>query len=76
MTQKPNVTVRRAKADDAKLLAELGARTFQDTFSAENNAEDMADYIASAFNVPQQIAELDDSSCAGTGARCLCLAIL
>ena len=62
MTQKPNVTVRRAKADDAKLLAELGARTFQDTFSAENNAEDMADYIASAFNVPQQIAELDDSA--------------
>ena len=60
MTPKPNVTIRHATLDDAKLLAELGARTFRDTFAGENTAEDMAEYIASSFNVPQQIAELTD----------------
>lgn len=60
MNQKPNVTIRRATPDDAQLLAELGARTFQDTFAHENTDENMAAYVASAFNVPQQIAELTD----------------
>jgi len=46
--------------DDARVLAELGARTFQDAFAGENTAEDMAAYVASAFNMRQQIAELND----------------
>lgn len=62
MNQSPHITVRRASDDDAKLLAELGARTFEDTFASENTAEDMAAYVASAFNVTQQIAELSDAA--------------
>ena len=55
------VTIRRAAAEDAAGLAELGARTFQDTFAADNRPEDMAAHLAAAFGVPQQTAELTDS---------------
>lgn len=58
-----DLTVRRGKADDAGLLAELGARTFSDTFAADNAPEDMASYLASAFNPEQQAAELADPQC-------------
>ena len=60
MIQKPDVTIRRAKADDAGLLAELGARTFSETFAADNTAENMAAYLASSFNLKQQTNELAD----------------
>jgi diamine N-acetyltransferase len=54
MTQKPVVTMRRANPDDANLLAELGARTFKDTFGADNTKEDMTAYVAAAFNPAQR----------------------
>ena len=37
-----NFTIRRGQVEDAGLLAELGARTFTETFAADNSAEDMA----------------------------------
>src|ERR1044071_7503810 len=58
MTQKVHVTIRRANSDDAKLLAELGARTFEETFAVDNTKEDMACYLALHFSVAQQAAEL------------------
>ena len=58
MSQKVEVTIRRANSDDAKLLAELGARTFEQTFAADNTGEDMASYLALHFSVAQQTAEL------------------
>jgi len=58
MTQKVHVTIRRANSDDAGLLAELGARTFQETFAADNTSEDMAAYLALHFSVAHQTAEL------------------
>jgi ribosomal protein S18 acetylase RimI-like enzyme len=60
MVQKPDVTLRRANPADASLLAELGARTFSETFSGENAPADMAAYLASSFNLAQQTAELGD----------------
>lgn len=54
------VVVRRGKPDDAALLAELGARTFSETFAPDNTAENMAAYLAPAFNPAQQAAELAD----------------
>lgn len=60
MNQKSTITIRRATLDDAKLLCELGARTFQETFAHENTDENMAAYVASAFNVSQQTTELTD----------------
>ena len=59
-TSKPNVTIRRGKAADAAMLAELGARTFSETFAVDNSAEDMSAYLASAFSAAQQSAELAD----------------
>ena len=60
MIQKANVAIRRAKADDAGLLADLGARTFSETFAADNTAENMAAYLGSSFNLAQQTDELAD----------------
>ena len=45
------------------MLAELGARTFSDTFAADNTPEDMAAYLASSFGPSQQAAELADRRC-------------
>jgi ribosomal protein S18 acetylase RimI-like enzyme len=58
---KPNLIIRRGQAEDAQLLAELGARTFSETFAPDNTADDMAAYLASAFNPEQQAAELADA---------------
>ena len=41
-TQDSAVHVRRAANEDAELLAELGARTFEETFAKDNSPEDMA----------------------------------
>jgi len=55
-----NLIIRRAKADDAPLLAELGARTFYETFAPDNSDADMTDYLSSAFSEAQQATELAD----------------
>lgn len=52
--------VRHATVEDAPLLAELGARTFAETFAADNRPEDMTAYLASSFGRSQQAAELAD----------------
>jgi diamine N-acetyltransferase len=60
MIEKPDITVRRATLDDANLLSQLGARTFEETFAADNAAEDMAAYLSSNFSLVQQTEELLD----------------
>ena len=60
MSQKPDPAIRRANQEDAGLLAELGARTFSETFAADNSPEDMAAYLASSFTPALQAAELAD----------------
>lgn len=50
--------IRRGVASDAAMLAALGARTFRETFAADNTAEDMAAYVEHAYGVEQQRAEL------------------
>lgn len=56
----PSFIIRRAKPNDAGLLAELGARTFFETFAADNSPANMAAYLASAFSEAQQAAEVAD----------------
>lgn len=58
MIRKVQVTIRRANSEDANLVAELGARTFLETFAVDNTVEDMTAYLASNFSVAQQTAEL------------------
>lgn len=60
MTQIPGLTIRRGAVEDAGLLAELGARTFSETFAKDNTPEDLAAYLAQWFSVAQQTAELND----------------
>jgi len=55
-----DVLIRRANSDDAQLLADLGARTFYETFAADNTPEDMESYLATHFNVSRQTEELTD----------------
>src|SRR5262245_55164583 len=52
--------IRRGTPADAALLAEFGARTFFETFAADNSAEDMAKHLASAWSPALQEAELRD----------------
>ena len=60
MNQKQAPQIRRATLADATLLAELGARTFSDTFAADNTPEDMVAYISSSFSPHLQGEELAD----------------
>ena len=55
------LTIRRATVADAALLADLGARTFSETFSAANRPEDMGAYLANSFSREQQATELADT---------------
>ena len=52
--------IRHATIEDAELLAELGARTFCETFAAANSPEDMTAYLASSFGPALQATELAD----------------
>jgi ribosomal protein S18 acetylase RimI-like enzyme len=58
MKQPSDTIIRRASAADAALLADLGARTFVETFAADNTPEDMSAYLAASFGQHQQAAEL------------------
>lgn len=60
MTKISGLTIRRGTVADAGLLSELGARTFSETFAADNTPEDLAAYVAESFNVAQQTVELED----------------
>jgi diamine N-acetyltransferase len=55
-----NITVRYAAAEDAALLAELGVRTFYDTFAKYNTPENMSTYLGLSFGVKLQTEELAD----------------
>jgi ribosomal protein S18 acetylase RimI-like enzyme len=54
-------TLRRGEPRDAAMLAELGARTFSDTFLAANRPEDIAAFLAATYGTAQQSAELADA---------------
>ena len=60
MNQNPDVKIRRANREDAGLLAELGARTFFETFAADNTPQDMSAYLAASFSLAQTTAQLAD----------------
>lgn len=55
----PTVT-RRATTQDAAELAVFAERAFSETFGADNAPENLAAYLAKAFGVAQQFAELAD----------------
>ena len=58
MIQNQNPLIRRALVADAPVIAELGARTFYESFAAENNPEDISTYLDASFGPEKQAAEL------------------
>lgn len=52
--------IRRAGPDDAEVLAELGARTFSDTFAHLYDPQDLADFLAEAYSLDRTRADLAD----------------
>lgn len=54
------ITIRRGTVDDASLLSELAARTFSETFAADNTPEDLAEYITTSFSLARLTTELED----------------
>jgi ribosomal protein S18 acetylase RimI-like enzyme len=57
-----NTSIRRADAADATLLAELGARTFRDTFADSTTPEDITAYLSATYGEKLQAAELADAA--------------
>jgi ribosomal protein S18 acetylase RimI-like enzyme len=55
------VVIRRATEADAAALAEFGARTFFETFAAENTVEDMRLHLKSAWAPELQRTEILDA---------------
>lgn len=53
-------TIREAKLEDARALAELAERTFRDTFGPVNRPEDMALHCATTYGEALQSAEIAD----------------
>ena len=60
VSPRPQPVIRRATTADAGLLAEFGARTFFETFAADNTPEDMRLHLASAWHPDLQRAEILD----------------
>jgi ribosomal protein S18 acetylase RimI-like enzyme len=60
MTPTNAVHIRVATTADNTILAELGARTFFDTFVQDNTSEDMGAYLAASFSPQTQAEELAD----------------
>jgi len=54
------VKVRYAKPVDAEMLAQLGKRTFRESFGSENTPQNMALYLAKAFDVAAIAREISD----------------
>jgi diamine N-acetyltransferase len=55
-----SLTIRRAEPADALWLAALAERTFRETYTAHNTAENMESYVAGHFGPERQARELRD----------------
>ena len=54
------LTISLGTVSDAQQLAEFAARSFQETFDADNNPEDMQAHLSANYGPKQQAAELAD----------------
>jgi GNAT superfamily N-acetyltransferase len=60
MTRSADPTVRRARPDEAGMLAELMARTFRDAFGHLNDPANLAAHLAQSYGPDIQAAQLAD----------------
>jgi GNAT superfamily N-acetyltransferase len=57
-----SIQIRRGVTADAAALATFAARTFEETFSADNRPGDMRVHLAKSYGVQQQTQELTDTN--------------
>lgn len=55
--------IRAATPADAARLSGFAATTFTDTFAADNDPADLANFLAETFTLERQLAEIDDPAC-------------
>jgi len=56
----PSTRLHDATPDEAARLAEFGARTFYESFAADNSPQDMRRHLESAFSPSKQRAEIEN----------------
>ena len=56
------LSIRRARPDDASLITDIGASTFETSFGADNRLEDMEQYLSLSFSKAHIEAQLSDPS--------------
>lgn len=54
------ITIRHADVSDAKIIADIGSRSFYDAFAASNTPEDMKNYLAEKFSEQHITEEISD----------------
>jgi diamine N-acetyltransferase len=54
------MNIRYGTTDDAKMLSELGAKTFYDTFAKDNTPENIEAYLKASFSPEIQLNELSN----------------
>ena len=54
------MNIRYGTTDDARMLSELGAKTFYDTFAKDNTPENIQAYLKASFSPEIQLRELSD----------------
>ncbi|HVR40680.1 MAG TPA: GNAT family N-acetyltransferase [Thermoanaerobaculia bacterium] len=65
-----NIVIRPATIADAAALAEIAARTFNETFANDNDPADMALHSERAYGVKQQTKEIENPAIATLLAEC------
>ena len=61
VSERAAMHIRRATVKDAEALSEIGARTFFETFAADNTPEDMRMFLESTWHPDLQRAEILDT---------------
>jgi len=59
-TQIADVAIRRGSVADAAELAAFAAKCFEETYSADNNPDDLRAHLDNSYGLAQQTAELAD----------------
>ena len=59
-TEIENVTIHRGSVTDAAELAAFAAKSFEETYSADNNPDDLRAHLDNSYSLAQQTAELID----------------
>ena len=57
-----NIDIKKATLNDLGRLQDIGRRTFAETFSSVNTAENMAQYLDEEFSLEKLTAELDNDT--------------